>query len=469
MYRCSHRDQKKCVRADFFISLINMVAYGRRRAVVPYRRRAGRNFGSAGVYRAVADAIRSRVTKRMLQRKRWTPPVSKRPAKRTYTGMRSKPTSVVRKYHTTGTYGRRFARVKRQLSSKYEKYGFIEHVETGNVQNSNNCVYVGHSFGWRKLMCAVAGGIIRKLAAKAGYSLRSMLDKVQENENVTFTQSPMNLNFSYKSDSKLVQVVNNISIVADARWMDVVDALLSAWYNIVIAGAEDLILLRVWISGKDGVGDILQFKQASMDLDGLLIDLYCTSEMTIQNRTLARTGTADESNMLDVANNPVAGKCYFGSGNGAQMRVDNNTAPKAESFIGDQFTGRIFFNPDLGGGTNTDETRAVLNRPPTKAAFTNVSKVGGAMLRPGEMKKSKIALSRKMYLHTFINHMFKNLDDGVTAHFCSVGSFKIFAFEKQCNTGVDEPSISVGYEINNVYRCTVNEIQKGINILQTQL
>lgn len=450
-----------------------MVAYGRRRAVVPYRGRTRPYTASFGAYRAIADAIRRTGAQRMLRRWRPQPLSVRRPAVK-----RSRSGSTVRRairprvagprFNTRGYPGSRFRKPKTQNASVYAKYGYIEHVEKGGVQSSNNCVYVGHTFGWEKVLYAVLAGIVRKMATHAGYTMRAITDKVQENEVIAPTVSPFNVNISFKNNPTDVQAVSSIIVPANSRWEDVV-ALFVTEMKTLASGVEDIIFLRLWLSPRDSAGDTNQVKRSAFDLGSLLLDVYCTSVMTMQNRTLARTGTGDESNMLDVANNPVAGRCYYGNGNGALLRVDNNSAVKTESFLGNDQSGAITYNPDLGGGANTDEIRKVLNRPPTKAAFTNVSKVSSAYLKPGEMKKSILTYRRKMYFQTFINSIFKNLDLAVNSNLTPLGNFKVYGFEKQCNTGVDEPLISIGYEINSVYRCNVNEIHRGINVVQTQL
>lgn len=445
--------------------MIKMVAYGRSRQVMRYQRRPNTYTALAGIGRAASNAIRRQVAKRVLSssKPKWVP------RKRSRTSVKAKSKTYMPRYVSTGVYGRKFKKPTKYGVSQYLKFGYVEHVEKGGVTNSNNCVYIGHTFGAQKMINAVCGAIVRKLAEKAGYSVRAMNDKIQANETVVSAVSPLNLNYSYKLTA--FGQVNVASIVAgaDSRWDDLQTQLLNSFYSVVAVGGEDLILLRIWISSKDTAGDIQQVKQANMDLGSLLLDLNFSSKMTMQNRTLARTGGADESNANDIANNPIAGRSYTGRGNGAMMRVANNIVATNEAFLGNRETGEIDFRVDAGGGQVTAEQKEVFNRPPAKSAFQNVSATGSAFLNPGQMKTSSCYFKRKMYLSTFMNAVYKNIEGSTNQSFCTLGMFKIYAYEKRCNTGVDEPDISVGYEINSIYRARVSEIRKGINVVQTLL
>ena len=107
----------------------------------------------------------------------------------------------------------------------------------------------------------------------------------------------------------------------------------------------------------------------------------------------------------------------------------------------------------------------VLKRPPNKQAFTGVQKQGTVMLNPGEMKTGHIRM-RQTFTINYINQQFRNawrtlsaLNTSTKMSF-NIGKFQFYGFEKRCRTqAADEPVISIGCEINQIYRTTITEGQ----------
>ena len=185
--------------------------------------------------------------------------------------------------------------------------------------------------------------------------------------------------------------------------------------------------------------------------------------MALQNRTLASSAVGnDESNRNDIANNPVAGKYYMGNGTGSMLAFSNNTVDLTTNLISDPNTSLIEF--DVNGANVTTDMKSVLKRPPGRQAFTQVVRSGGVIIAPGQIRNSQIRWKRKLSVNTFVRIIFDALKEtSATKLRLNLGKFEFFGFERKVSTGVDEPSISIGYEINQVFRCLLTEKSVATN------
>ncbi|MDB4302202.1 hypothetical protein N9924_01405 [bacterium] len=203
---------------------------------------------------------------------------------------------------------------------------------------------------------------------------------------------------------------------------------------------------------------------ACVQLAGSSLEFSCYSNLSIQNRTISSTAAGDASNdnRNDVANNPVSGKQYMGYGNGTNLRLQDRATPGAVSLIADASSGLISLdlaNPDI-----TPAQFRNLRRPPRGDSFTNVSSQRQAFLNPGYIKTGRLEYKKSMRVSSFILNLRDTLQEGaINTTRIGMGSFQFFGFEKKCNTRVDEPVISVGYEINQTYQCIVREAKTAVS------
>ncbi len=168
-------------------------------------------------------------------------------------------------------------------------------------------------------------------------------------------------------------------------------------------------------------------------------------------------------NKNDVTNNPVTGRHYSGGGNGPTLRSFDNLASVAT----------LISNP-VSGGMNYDlvgvgpEVLATLRRPPMGNAFNFVKKVTSVRLEPGAIKKDFLTYKSSMVFNSFLNKIKEMLNQTaanakVIKVRMSIGSFSVLAFEKMCATKSDEPTISIGSELNQIYRARLTEGKSGIS------
>lgn len=344
--------------------------------------------------------------------------------------------------------GKRFKRTKKTTPvSQYQKWGFVKHVEKGGTSSNNDCIYLGHSFGQREHFNTVLGAIVRKLLTMGGLQIGSMSE---------ITGRDYELVYSFIRQTNAAPTTRTVTTLATDSWL----GMTNNWQNDIAAYTAginvDDLTFKVVILKPTGEPDV-----AKLELGNMLLDMMFTSHMALQNRTQANdTGGVDRFNKNDITNNPIAGKAYYGYTNGPQLRYQNNTATTNTYFTANARDGLIEF--DVNGPNVTADMQNVLKRPAGMAAFNNVKNVTGAMLAPGQIKNSYISLKKTIRFNTYVSWIQKYLEEGNvgTNSQLTFGSFRMYAFEKKVNTGATEEPMSVGYEINTVYRVKVRKAQQ---------
>lgn len=341
-------------------------------------------------------------------------------------------------------------------AGSFLKYGVCQTVEHGLVSSNADCVYVGHSLGNGTLFNIAVSSVIRRLFEKSGASIRTMHEKIQ-GEGTEHIVTPGDIEWSYRVAAGGTRDLALLVIPANSTYADAVTLLANSILGFT-GGSDVAELLEVRYLPSVGVA---YFQHASLDLSMSKLHFMCTSAITIQNRTSAASGVADETSALDVANNPVAGKIYRGKGNGAILRSGTN-AGFVDGLIGNSVSGQIEF--DLANANVSTELALLMKRPPTATLFNHVTKTAPCRLGPGVLKKDFIKFTQSITFNNFVMGMRNTINnpvgDVVRMRF---GEFSIFAFEKMCNTqDVSEPVISIGMEINQTYKCRITTGKRGI-------
>lgn len=370
-------------------------------------------------------------------------------------------------FHTRGFMKPNFRKGRRVTTSSFLKSGVGMHVEFGSVSADSDCVWLGHSFAMQQILYITCCALVKKLFSKAGYQVANMYAKIQD-QSATWVVSPGTVAYTYSYSAHGSPNNTPLTIAADATF----DAVAVQFRNSIMAtlaaaggNHENLFLMELSLTFS---GTSNGSRDAVVNLANSVMKYNCDSKMVLQNRTVAQSGAGDETSALDVANNPISGKSYEGKGNGAVPNYRGETSLVAgNSFIGDSNSGYIEFNVN---GTSVDaSTKATFRRPCNAQAFTNVSRSKGVLLAPGAIKTSVIK-----YVNTIgLNMMIAKLKDWGERNFTPgfdkitpIGYFRMFAFEKKCNTRVDEPSISVGVELNCMYRAMCWEKPVSTSLMQ---
>lgn len=413
------------------------MVYGRR--VVPYRYRGVvRRRLPIGMLPTVYRAARAAAP---YVRKLWSAYKRRRngggggipPAKRMKT-------MVQRRYHTMGNRGRRFKKPRRMRKSKYLQRGVVLNTEAGNVVTNAKTVHIGHSTPVHQTFFVACNYIVKVLFRRLGQKVTSMYELPQE-LGFTHLAGPGNMRLGYQFVEGGATSYINIVVAAN----DSYEACANLLFNQIVTICQS----NAWVQLRtlEFVENNTDAVNSRLDLSEMVLDISISSKLAVQNRTVASTEAGDQTNMLDIANNPLNGNCYEGNGNYCRPKWVQQTGTIVEP-VGNPLSGVITW--DIDAANMTADMKDQWQRPLPGNAYENVNKTTRVILKPGEIKHSYLHFKRKIYINKLLDICRSNL--AVTNLFSTWGKFKMFSLEKECNTGVDEPSISIGYEANNCYR-----------------
>lgn len=363
---------------------------------------------------------------------------------------------------TRGYSKKPFRKARKYTFSKLRTKGTQTVIEAGSVVTSTDAVYIGHAVPISALFTEICRAITKRIFQKAGHRILSMGDKIQD-DSVTYLVSPCQ--FVLQLRRIVNDPVQNVTLPlgADITYNDAAEVLRLEFldlYSDSTATRDNILLDELFLVPNDSTNNPIRMATARLWLGSMQLHMGVSSKLQLQNRTLASSGgTADESNMLDVANNPLDGKVYSGSGNMPSIKFSNQiVGVLTDDFSCNRNSGVIDCDPSLSNNY-TNEMLLILKRPPSGYAFNHVTKCANVTLSPGAIKKSFFQYSRRINLQTFMQIMHSDLlyiAQGLN-HRNSIGKFNMYGFQKRCNTRVDEPSISIGYELNTTISVAVSE------------
>lgn len=367
-----------------------------------------------------------------------------------------------------GTYKGYFRKPRMTKFNSFYASGAVINVEHPILVSSADCCYVGHTFAWNQVMFVLAQAMVRKLAMKLGMKLRNIEERIRGNEATSWLLGCLEVKIRFRNAPEEPIGTQTYNYVGDATWADV--ALDIRTFLNAGAGTPVFEWYTITAYSVDGNGDFHR-NPVVLNLTDLQVHLDLSSFLTLQNRTLATTtGTGDESSMLDVANNPLEGRIYQGSGSGAIIRYGNQSISLGTNMLGNPASGVITF--DVNGANVTPEMQQVLRRPPSVSALGYAYKSARVRLAPGGLKKDVLKFSGSWKLSTLMIKLRSYLDGVMLpgpAAFprIAVGKYSMFALEKLCRTAeAGEPNITVGGEINQTVKCRVVEKRVGMSATQ---
>lgn len=369
----------------------------------------------------------------------------------------------------TGTRGKNFKPdFKLYKPKKFSRIGFVKSTEHRVEKTSNGtnkrAVYVGHGPAVGKILEAFCGAIVVKSFRKQGHKVLSMMDKIQGNLPAGHGATVGTWYLCYKSAGQ-VQIRVSDTIATDMTYQDVVTQLYDQIVSIDWGGAtlpnpqinEFYLYLGV------GASSAVNNRVGVVHLHGAQISYEFWSSFKMQNRTPADGGTNTDS-MLDIANNPLTGKAYYGNGNGTRPTFTNNTAASASAateqrMVAGSSNGLIWWNiDDATAGVITSEMDALYKRPPRAAGFAYVKKAVNVTLKPGEIRTSYLKTSKTEFIGKFLRRLSPFMDGTTaTSDQCFIGQFCLFGWQKECETPSETSLITLGIEMNQCYKCAIKE------------
>lgn len=363
----------------------------------------------------------------------------------------------------TGSLGGNF-RKKFNLykAPKYNRFGFVRRTEAKFEKTSDGtvkrAVYVGHGMAMEQALAMVVGAIVIKSFRKIGHKVLTLQEKIQGETNTTYTTPIGSWTLSYQDSGDVIGTLSG-TIATDTRYVDVVSNVVNALVAKDFSGTAhyNLELLQFWLVRDDSTAPV---RDGVVQLQGAYIDFDWWSSMTMQNRTPADGGTSTD-NALDIANNPLIGKAYYGFGNGTNLAFSNNTTSVAsdQRLLASVTTGFIFWDIDNATpGAITGEMDKLYKRPPGPHAFSRVKNCVNVSLNPGEIRNSFLRQKKKMSLLHFLSKLKPYLDGTLSnQNHTYLGKFALFGWQKKCDVSTESSLVTVGCEINQAYKCFIKE------------
>lgn len=363
------------------------------------------------------------------------------------------------RHHTRGYVGRRFRKRVRKRMNKFLSSGCIRKRESGTSVSDPNAVYIGHSsFGAYETLEATMLAVARMFATKAGEGFTSFSAAMGGDVAAPVT-SGYTWRFNYRTSIGGAVVTSTQAAGAGESWgrfgQRLGELICATMFN---GGTPltyfELVDVQLFDAGAVGSNTLSSMMFSAEDIK---LHIVGNSNLQVQNRTLATSivGDGDNDQADHIANNPIIGKRYKGYGTAFPYKWNADFTAPSPMFQIDQFNGTMAITV----GTLTDlpaTMSSLLNKPPPHGHFHNL--VGSAYERvdPGKIRRSQVKHSYKMSLASFCRRFLPYMRTAATyaglvqdgAHQLKMGKTNIFGFEKLCNSRLDEPSLSVGFECN---------------------
>lgn len=364
------------------------------------------------------------------------------------------------KYHTTGRLGPviKKAKAKNQISIKLSN-GSITKIEDGFVTPAENyCQYVGHGPATKRVYSSVGRALMKVLWNRAGLNLKNWDELIEGlaptvHYWIVITYQELDSNTGGLV-SQYIDITKTYATIAD----ELVAKIAAIAERVTFA---DMFLLQGTSSTNSASTDL---PRAKVNLDDVHLFFEFYSTLKIQNRTLGQavsgvTGDGDADLEDNIANNPLVGKCYT-SDKKWQNGFTINQLPQASTIdlkqlSADNLTGIIQFPSTIFDGTPALQNYC--RKPPPPFVF-GVAKASTVVIRPGEIRPSKISFKCTMKFNTFfMKYIYESLRTITTGPFNSkdflFGHAEMIGIEKYLESRVESAPISLACQIDQTYIC----------------
>lgn len=345
--------------------------------------------------------------------------------------------------------GKRGRKARTAKPTTFRKRGSELKYEIGGVLGDPDCVYIGHSTNggefWLDMFCR---NVVRDLFGMKGTYFADW--NQQWTDNMTFevrykdgVTNSVSTTLSWTSNDSLInfdQTYLGLAYEMKKRIQDAfrADAALGRYHEIPVFDHFKLL----------NVADVEAWIRATDYYHVFKVE----STLVLQNRSLANDDAgADPVRTLvtDISNNPLIGRQYIGTQNGF--------TPKVRETLGQLPANYQPFHPQYDKPVILSQAQYTLTdtlaKPPPGSFFKNCKKSNRVQLNPGQLKKSYLRTSLKLSCQRFNNLFYHAWIIDATDDYQRLpkGHCAMFGFEKLLNSRVDEPSISIAWELNQMY------------------
>lgn len=331
---------------------------------------------------------------------------------------------------TMGRYAGKFKKARMFKQTKYSR-GVIANRELNGVVNNTghllNPVVVGHhSMPKDDVVYVCLFSMLKMIAKEAGYGTIEYKDRV-----ATALVSGVIPTYIRGVTNDGVKKTTTVNATFDATWDDLVTGYITDLTN-NWSGSDEINQFNIHIPNSDD-GSRLEINTSQIRLS-----VYVKSVLKIQNRTLASSvaGNTDADNANNIANNPLIGRKYGVNG--------SRFAPLLQYGAGAAFdaaTNGLLSNDwsRFTDGNDLQHYRHFVSPSQFKGRVTAT----GCRLQPGQIKHDTLVLRKTMTFAQLFD--FKKQFEQRAGWY---GRTNMFWFEKEIETGVDEPIIEIGYQLD---------------------
>jgi hypothetical protein len=319
---------------------------------------------------------------------------------------------------------KRMHRVRRK--NLYRRLGSEKHFELQGESVGTNVGEVGHSTCVpAEMMRSVGRAIVRRLFERVGVIISNWGVAPQ-----------LGVGYRYRivhrtSPESSTVVVPALVAFTGSNYSDMADHLANTICALYTTGSDNVLLERaeIFYDTDTSVKEV--------NLRQCKLQMSVRSILTVQNSTSSKaTGGSEFAD--DVRANPIIGRAF--------MTKSNTFIPISGSAEG--FTNNVAIGTTGKVGDDTSS----LTHPKPPLFYQNAKKTGQMLLQPGQIKKSSLKTSYKVYLNKFMRMYQRWLQDNavVTASadvFVKQGVSKIFHFEHMVKHSGDA-SVTIPYELN---------------------
>lgn len=346
-----------------------------------------------------------------------------------------------RNYYTQGRMGKKFKRGRKFKPNKFLKSGDVQKLEVGFTQSDTECVYVGHV---THPVTPVWNGMWMAFARKIAQAIHSDYTNINTQINAGGTIYRWNFNYQLAADGPLI-TLPEVTIAASDTWKTLAQEIGDQLLTVIVPGTN-YFALHTFYLWEQGTG--VRFNQKTWKFKNMTCQIVGNSNLQVQNRTQA-PGAGDESNMLDVANNPLRGKVYHGYGAQHKYKFNNDAIGTIPIMGYNNVTGQLALGSD--NANFTLGMQKVLRKPPVPSAFTNIRTAKYTTIKPGEIRRSSLTHSLKKSYNEWIRMLLPYLQETTVDFFeianSTFGKNSFMALEKTCDSGDEGKDVTVGCEL----------------------
>lgn len=369
----------------------------------------------------------------------------------------SRPKRTKPQYKTLGYSAGSFPKPKnRNVNQTFNRNGSVKQNEYGGTVSDAHALYIGHSTcASTEVAKSLCRAIIRKLFFMRGTDLNNWTDNIPNQGTLTWS-----LDFTYRKNPATTTALSSFNLALSGTFSDCADSLFTKLQADLVAG--DIIepqVIRLFTQNIGGGGG-QYIVDAEMMCQQIQIEFDIHSKLTIQNTTLAGSGTTDPSDedSENIENNPVKGYIYSQNSewlNG--FRYKNPTASGTlPVFIADDLSGAILAESDQLSITT-------LRKPPPVPWPFGAKKIAKITLQPGAIKVTKLHFNAKMNLATAFSKL-SQIFAASTDVQIPFGNAMLLGFEKQLDSRSGSGrDVRLSYQIDQTIRSCLHYRAKNLS------